>query len=384
MSGTVRGVTDLLRGLLRDGGRLALVVVVLLVTSAAAVPPEGTAADAPAAAQRPEVDAPVLSVENPRGPRTGTDGRPVDAHDGELLQLQDGSFLLVGTAYRCGFRLGDASTPWCGVQAWSSRDLRAWTPEGPLFDASTDVWQDRCARGTFGCFRPHVVRSPATGRWVLWVNGYSTGRGEYHVLSAEDPAGPYREEPAPTLALRVDDGGRGDHALFVDPATGRGYVVYTLIGDRGLHDLAVEELDPTLTTGTGRAVRLGLDFVEAPDLFRAVDGRYHLVFSDPACPYCAAGLGHAVAPTPLGPWTARGRVHPDSCGGQPAAVTPVRRAGRPDLLVFSSDRWVDGLGNQAEAGWVMTPLHVDGGGDVRLECRDGWQAGPSRRVARAG
>ena len=275
----------------------------------------------------------------------------LDAHDGSMVQ--DGATVWIfGTAYDCGFGLGRVGTRWCGINAFSSTDMVTWTPRGQPV-APTDLWQQRCAPPRFGCFRPHVARSPATGQWVLWVNTYDNPAG-YRILVASSPAGPWTETDQPRLAI----GGtvlpsRGDHDLFVDSA-GAGWLAYTVI-DKGLpSDIAIERLNPELTSGTGEVVRIRLGIVEAPALFER-DGRFLLTYSDPACPYCPAKTGLASAPAPAGPWTVASTLSAQSCGGQPAEVVRLRLDGGP-VWLYVSDLWVRGSPNQARARIWWEPL----------------------------
>lgn len=289
----------------------------------------------------------------------------VDANDGSIVQ-DGGTYWLFGTGYDCGFALRVVGTRWCGVRAFSSTDLVAWADRGYAI-APTDVWQRRCAPPLFGCFRPHVARSPADGRWVLWVNTYDSPVG-YRVLVADSPAGPWSEVAAPSLAA----GGptvpsRGDHDVFVD-SRGRGWIAYTVI-EKGLPaDIAVQPLNPSLTSGTGAAVRLGLGVVEAPSLFER-DGRYFLTYSDPACPYCpGTGTGLAVAPDPLGPWRVLPRLSAKSCDGQPSEVARLRLAD-DTVWLYMSDRWDRGRPNQANARIWWEPLRFGADGlPLPLRC----------------
>jgi hypothetical protein len=289
----------------------------------------------------------------------------VDAHDGSLVQ-DGGTFWFFGTAYDCGFALATVGTRWCGVQAFSSVDLLRWSPRGYAVTPTED-WQQRCAPPRFGCFRPHVARSAATGRWVLWINSFDTPVG-YHVLVAPSPAGPWVETAAPTLAT----GGthtlsRGDQDVFVD-STGQGWIAYTVVEGNRPVDIALERLNPALTSGTGEAVRLGLGFVEAPSLFEH-DGRFFLAYSDPACPYCpATGTGVAWARSPLGPWLAAPSISVKSCDGQPAEVTRLQLADAP-VWLYLSDRWDGGKPNQARARTWWEPLaFAPNGMPVTLAC----------------
>jgi hypothetical protein len=282
----------------------------------------------------------------------------VDAHDGSVVQ-DGGTFWLFGTAYDCGFALRTVGTQWCGIRSFSSTDFVHWSTQGYAI-APSALWQQRCAPPRFGCFRPHVARSPATGQWVLWLNTYDSPVG-YRVLVASSPAGPWLETAPPSLAA----GGaslfsRGDEDVFVDSA-GRGWIAYTVIDGSGPVDVAVERLTSELTSGTGEMRLVGLRSVEAPSLFER-DGDFFLTYSDPACPYCSGtGTGVAVAASPLGPWVVAPRLSTTSCDGQPAGVTRLRLGDDP-IWLYVSDRWDKGRPNQAAARTWWEPLAFDGRG----------------------
>jgi len=262
-------------------------------------------------------------------------GRPLDAHDGDLVDAGR-SWYLYGTAYGCGYRY-DYESPYCGVQAYRSRDLVRWTRIGPMFDHAAPSWQDACTRPRSGCFRPHVVRRPSDGRWVMWVNVHH--EEGYRTLVADSPAGPFVPSAVmPSLAVDRADGGlvHGDFDITVD-SDGTGWIVYTDI-DRGdnAHRLVVERLSSDLLTGTGEytAVEAAGAMVEAPALFESPVGGWQLVY-EPARPYGVVSSMILDAPYPLGPWTNARELQSDSCSGQPAFV-----ATSPRGVVYGSDRWV--------------------------------------------
>jgi hypothetical protein len=284
----------------------------------------------------------------------------VDAHDGKIIEAE-GAYWWYGTAYNCGFSLNTPGTRWCGMRAYRSDDLVRWEDRGFAIEP-TEEWQRRCTPPLpLSCFRPHVVRSPETGRYLLWVNTYDTLAG-YRVLEAKSPEGPWTELPLPTLATGAM---RGDHDVVVGP-DGRGWIAYTVFNpmDGNHHDIAIERLTPALTSGTGEYVRLGQEMVEAPGLFSRGD-RWFLTFSDPACPYCGGtGTGLATAPSPLGPWTITGRLSENSCGGQPAAVSKLG-----DRYLYQSDLWEHGKPNQANAAYHHEWLRFEAETPAPLTCR---------------
>ncbi|GGC07437.1 family 43 glycosylhydrolase [Cellulomonas carbonis] len=336
----------------------------------------------------PQADPPA-----PTGPvdntvvRTDSLGMRLDAHDGDLLQAPDGTTYLYGTSYGCGFTLGKPS-PYCGVRVYSTTDLSTFVPAGAVgglyaFDHLAGPWQALCApTRSYGCYRPHVVQRPADGRYVMWVNTHHDAG--YKVLVAEHPAGPFVDTGlAPELAIVPPPGGLryGDHDLTVDPVTGHLYVTYTVIwANDNTHQLVVERLDPSGTTGTGEFVQLAAmaparELVEAPALFRAPTGTWHMVFSDPARPYRTTGSGIMDAPGPLGPWTNRRTLSADSCGGQPAGVWPVRTSTGRTAYVYGSDRWDEGKGNQAAAENYYGELTFTARGGTSIDahrCQSTW------------
>ena len=284
----------------------------------------------------------------------------VEAHDGMIVQDRS-TYILYGTSYACGFALGVPGTPWCGVRAYTSKDLVEWHDAGLMFDPVS--WQTRCAPATsFGCYRPHVQQR-SDGMWVMWLNVADYENAGYAVLTARSPLGPWTEEPQ-RARLAVHLGGAlpyGDHDIRIGP-DGVGWAAYTIIdaSNGNLHDLVVEKLNAGLTSGTGEFVRLGLGAVEAPSLTYR-DGTWYLAYSDPMCAYCGGtGTSYQTAPSPLGPWTLRGAISATSCNGQPAAINPLTIDGKPTWL-FQSDLW-NQLGpgqinpNQTNAVTQLEPL----------------------------
>lgn len=339
-----------------------------------------------AAAALPGPSLAVAGVVNNSAVTFDTVGARLDAHDGTVVQDLAGTAWLFGTSYGCGFTLGRPS-PWCGVRVYRSTDLQTWTPAGAVggmlaFDPYGPEWQARCGGDQGGCFRPHVARRP-DGTWVMWINVAHDPAG-YAVLTAPAAGGPYAEVSAPPVLAVTDGSGApfGDLDITpdsADPAVA--WIAYTAIDHTGggnLHDIVVERLDPTWTTGTGQWTRLGKTLVEAPGLFRRGD-TWYLTYSDPACPYCSAtGTSYATAASPAGPWTVRGQISGTSCQGQPADVDSLRGPSGALYYVWQVDRWVSGPGgalirNQYAANNYLAPLtFASAGGIPGQPCTAQW------------
>lgn len=334
----------------------AALVGLALIAQVLAGPPARAASSAPSATGHATRATPVATIVNGDSAgatlRFDTAGNAIDAHDGGISEF-GGTYYLYGTSYGCGFTWQGPGTPFCGFQVYSSTDLTHWTDRGPLFDASTATWQQRCNGSTYGCFRPHVIYDARTHRYVLWINSYDNSV-DYHVFTATRPTGPFTEQAAPTLAINQGAPptgvNNGDENLFVDQ-DGTAYLVYSDWIGGG--DLVIEQLSPDDLTGTGHYVRLNTRSTEAPSLFRR-GSRYYVTYSDPNCGYCAGtGTSYLTASSPLGPWTGSGTA-PDSW-----------QVADGQLTVTGGDI---GL-SKAGAGWTdytmsfdTTPLQTGGGG----------------------
>lgn len=332
--------------------RRALIAALTMVLAACSAPTVGTPAALPAAPVKPAalVDNTVVIYD--------TLGQRVDAHDGDLLQA-DGKIYLYGTAYGCGFRLNVTGTAYCGVKVYTTTDLRTFTPAGAVggsyaFDHLTAAWQGLCAPSAshFGCYRPHVVKRPSDGRYVMWI---VSGFEGYTTLVSDSPAGPF--EPTGVTPVLSVGPQYGDQDITVAP-DGRGYVTYTAIDPvTAAHTLVIEQLDAALQTGTGRFVVTdtfpnAIDMAEAPGLFYGPNNTWFLAYSNPAKPYLTTGTGVLNGPRntadPIGPWTSPRMLFSDSCSGQPAGVVPLKNSAGGTTYVYESDRWDQGNTNQSK------------------------------------
>jgi hypothetical protein len=341
-----------------------------------------------------------------------TDGNAVDAHDG-IVRYFAGRYYWYGTAYRCGYALwgltGDVRTParstFCGMAAYSSKDLVTWRDEGMLFDATTPYWRMACGSG---CFSPKVLFDPRRKRYVLWVNiGVIRGQTAYRVLTSTSPAGPFGDPKVPALDVREG----GDYDIFVD-RDGTGWIAETDVRTRALH-IVIQQLSSDYTDGVGVSVTAqqptpdescrGQTFCgwrEAPSLFRR-GAFYYLTVSNPACPYCQAGTSYYMARRPNGPWKGPGplsvatpqgatgaqqgeSISADSCGGQPRSVSELPSSAG-SVHLYLSDLWrgiTDQIspggpfpqhasnGNQGLAGTFLAPLRFNADGTIAaIRCR---------------
>jgi hypothetical protein len=301
----------------------------------------------------------------------------IDAHDGDLKFFQ-GKYYLYGTSYNCGYQLGVPYSPFCGFKSYSSTDLVNWSDNGGLFDAQTPHWQLSCAPPRYGCYRPHVLYNAGTKKYVLWVNGYDNASG-FHVLTSSSPQGPFVEQSEPTVAnMGSASGGyvNGDFNLFEDD-NGVAYINYTFINfptpvGQHNHQLKVEKLNFSFTSGSGTAATPGPSSVEAPSMFKK-DGLYYMVYG-PDCAYCGGTATlYITASSPLGNWSTPTLINPTSCGGQPSFVATLPTPSGKSIYVYGSDLWrvEPGKGqirNQALANYFFTPLNFGTSSIDKFSC----------------
>jgi hypothetical protein len=258
-------------------------------------------------------------------PRLDSKGNIVDAHDGNL-QFFNGRYYLYGTAYgqTAGFSINNR------FRVYSSADLEHWTFEGELLKAPTD--------GVY--YRPYVVYSANTHKYVLWYNWYpKLWNGQVGVATSETPIGPFTiENPNVQLSQAADH--PGDGSLFVD-FDSTAYFVYTVINQG--HAIRVEQLSSDYVSSTGKTSQILAKGCEAPAMFRHGDDYY--VLFDSACCFCSKGSGARVykASSPLGPYQQLSNVNRDAQNspiihGQQTYVATLPTAEGP-VLMWMADRW---------------------------------------------
>lgn len=187
-------------------------------------------------------------------------GLAVQAHGGNFLQV-DSTFYLVGE---------DRSDPWHpDVNLYSTTDFRRWTFCGKIVE--NGVTDPRLGRERF-IERPKLLRSPATGRFVLWCHweGMGYGASEAACFESDSVAGPYRL----VFAGRPLGVKSRDCNVFVDE-DGTAYFVSTTNENQ---DLGLFRLSPSYTEVVSHTPLLRGLRREAPAIAH-IDSLYYMLSS---------------------------------------------------------------------------------------------------------
>jgi hypothetical protein len=290
--------------------------------------------------------------------RVDEHGVPVDAHDGEVIQISTTDVYWLGMEYgleplqsrgcakgpgqgRAGFRLDHNVT----LHRAASITSRVWTKYASLLPP------DR-PEGIY--WRPKLLKT-AQG-FVLWArraivithsNSSWPTLNTYIVFSSPALHGPYKiiNENATVQHGDGNGGGGGDFALFQDDDDSKScYIVY-----KSSAGIIVQKLNPTCTGVSAYEIPSTplCPSCEAPAMFKR--GKiYYLLFGQDCC-YCSAGSGVHVyhATTPLGPYQYQGQINRGGNGSitnaplvhaQQAAVTLV-----DGVWMWQADRWQHAL-----------------------------------------
>uniref|UniRef100_A0A6B2L7W1 Glycosyl hydrolase family 43 protein n=1 Tax=Arcella intermedia TaxID=1963864 RepID=A0A6B2L7W1_9EUKA len=296
--------------------------------------------------------------------RVDVDGRPMDVHDGNIVQWTPGPgqlYYWYGIGYGlcndskwgcdgefhigdCGFRVDHA------VNLYVSKDLASWRFVGNVLPA------DSRPVGIY--YRPKVVYNAKTRMYVLWVNlvhkdwiGPNFADTSYVVAVSPAPEGPFVvSNPSVSTLLH---GNPGDFDILVDD-DGSAYLAYDAFNN--FHVITIEQLtddyQETLGANATSGDVSGLNN-EAPMMFKR-QGWYYLLFGQCCC-FCRTGSNSqlVVSKSALGPFVDPGvDIDPYSgpyfsghsvTHGQESFVIQVSLVNNETGWIFAADRWGSAL-----------------------------------------
>lgn len=228
--------------------------------------------------------------------------------------------------------------------AFSSRDLKTWTPRGELIRKDQIGW----------------LKDDGAPRHSLWAPGIASANGKYYlyfsvgpqkptpsrigVAVADRPEGPYRDSGKPLITGRLAEQGEEfeaiDPMVYKDPKSGK---IYLYAGGSAGSRLKVWELNPDMVT-LKREIP-----VEQPPYFtegafmHERNGTYYLSYSHGRFNGPSYSVHYATAKSPIGPWTYRGRLLASDATHQGPGHHSFVKAPNGDWLIVYH-RWERGPG----------------------------------------
>lgn len=262
-----------------------------------------------------------------------TDGKPVNAHGGGIIQVGD-TFYMHGEY----FPPGATDNNFHGVEMYSSKDLATWKNEGIILEEGAGP---EIATGRKG-ERPHIIKCPSSGEFVLTMhaasNDYQTDKEVVYATSSVVNGKYAYKGPLTNAAGTLAE--HSDMSAVVDK--GKAYV----ITESGHVYTLAEDCHSWLTDQTFSAVNvpsdLGLDKPgggESPTVFRAGDTLYWIASQKTG--WRANDNVYATAPSMTGPWTNQGLIAPSgekTWLSQATWVTPVAGC-KSTVYVYWGDHW---------------------------------------------
>jgi len=348
---------------------------------------------------------PLLLAVTLRNAPPGAANSSVDAHDGPIVQWEPGGLFyryamaytpcaLVGGGLRGAARralnrfieavkgngfdcaqvaydlLSDGFGRDCGfltpsrgqtVRVYTSADLSHWTHAADAL-LHAPAW----LRDESIVFRPAVLYSRATRRYVLWLNRLPRAepvveayrRAGFVVGTSDAPEGPFEfaptaEEATPPMA----HAGGADFALLA--SGGEAHIVYGAWHNMGItsgwraqlypehmrhsHQIAVQRLDESFTRAVGEAVTVSEHGQEAPSWFRRGE-LWYLIYGHTCC-FCKMGSDARVyvGSAPMGPYEYAGHLNDFGDAHVPAqnsGIVEVTQADGSNAFIWVADMWM--------------------------------------------
>ena len=275
---------------------------------------------------------------------TDTDGKPVNAHGGGIIQVCD-TFYMHGEYFLSTTTDNDFN----GFSMYSSKDLATWKNEGIILPQQPSGELGPKRKGE----RPHIIKCPSTGEFVLYAHAADeTYQADKEIVYATSPTvngqygykGPLKNASGQIAAHSDMSAYADDTGAYVITESGH---VYTLASDchSWLSDKTV-----SVNGDSGGS--------ESPTVFKA-NGTYYWIGSYKTG-WRANNNFYSTASAMTGTWTYQGFVAPVS---DTSTVTP---SGAPNPPEWISDErtWL------TQSTWVQ-PV-VGSAGTVYVYWGDHW------------
>jgi hypothetical protein len=226
-----------------------------------------------------------------------TAGERVNAHGGGIIQVDD-TFYMHGMS----FSSTSSDNAFIGFTMYSSKDLATWKNEGVILPQQPSGELGPNRKGE----RPHIIRCPATGEFVLYAHAASADyQTDKEIVYATSPTvngqyaykGPIKNAGGAQIV-------HGDMSAYADE-TG----AYVLTESGHVYTLA-DDCHSWLSDKTFSAVNGDSGGSESPTVFKA-NGTYYWIGSYKTG-WRANNNFYSTAPAITGPWKYQGFIAPVS------------------------------------------------------------------------
>lgn len=241
---------------------------------------------------------------------TDTAGKPIQAHAGSIIQVQDRYFWY---GENKEFTTGKTGIWTSGVRCYSSSDLYNWDDLGTIIPPDNDD-PNSPLNAKAKLDRPHIIHNARTGQFVCWIKLMEKAGQARTVLTADKITGPYK---IVRTGLRPLGMNAGDFDLAVSPDDGKAYMYF----ERVHSELICADLTDDYTDFSGyystHFPHPGPPSVrEGPACFKR-NGKHYLATSGTTS-YFPNPSEIAAADTFHGPFTVLGDLHPSDRRGPPS------------------------------------------------------------------
>ncbi len=162
------------------------------------------------------------------------------------------------------------------------------------------------------------------GRFYLYCPTVRNGHMDIGVAVADSPTGPFVDAIGEPL-IHTESTHDIDPSVFIDD-DGQAYLYW------GHQHLYYVTLNEDMVSYSGSVVELPRpDLFEEGPWFYKRNGHYYLAFASYCCP---EGIGYAMANSPTGPWTTRGRI---------MDPVPVSNGNHPGIVDYKGQTYVFGF-----------------------------------------
>ena len=293
------------------------------------------------------------SLFHPGATMYDTDGSVIRAHQPHVY-TENGTYYLIGSSH-----VGGSDGIPGIVNMYVSEDLHAWSFIGGIYNHSA------AARTSL------LGRNPRTLQYVLWAKGNS-----FQVATASSLLGPYTTvgnfKPSKTCSA-------GDSASFLDPVSGKAYVVYSqhLCGGNPARAMMLLQLNDAWTAPVGHPIPTVPGHLEAPCPFYSELTASWYIWSSHTSGWNPNPAELLVSTHGMeGPWQSIGNPSHNATtfGTQgshvmklPIAYAPDPEGGTVERFLYVGDRYEPYINTTEGSRYIFLAMEIHSSGEVLLK-----------------